>query len=113
MATDPHSLLPLPAAVLQIMLTLADGEKHGYAIMREVEEQTDGEMKLGPGTLYGALKRMLDDKLIAERASDDDERRRTYRLTAFGRKVALAEAERLSSLVAAAYAKKLLANPAL
>jgi DNA-binding PadR family transcriptional regulator len=107
MATDPHSHLPLPPAVLQIMLALADGEKHGYAIMQEVGEQSDGEMRLGPGTLYGALKRMLDDKLIAERASDDDERRRTYRLTAFGRKVASAEVCRLQAMVRWARRKKL------
>ncbi len=110
---DPRSLLPLRPAVLHILLVLADGERHGYGIMREVEERTGGEMRLGPGTLYGSIKRMLADGLIEE--SDerpdpqmDDQRRRYYRITDFGRWVAGAEAERLAGLVSTAREKKLL-----
>jgi DNA-binding PadR family transcriptional regulator len=109
-------LLPLTPAVLHILLTLADGERHGYGIMREVEDRTGGEMRLGPGTLYGSIKRMLADGLIEE--SDerpdpemDDQRRRYYRITDFGRRVAGAEAERLQSLVSMAREKKLLSGP--
>src|ERR687883_1390631 len=107
---DPRSLLPLTPAVLQILLALADGERHGYGIMREVEERTGGETRLGPGTLYGSIKRMLADGLIEE--SDerpdpemDDQRRRYYRITDFGRQVAGAEAERLAGLVSTAREK--------
>src|SRR5918911_5009539 len=104
---DPRSLLPLTPAVLQILLALADGERHGYGIMREVEGRTGGETRLGPGTLYGSIKRMLADGLIEE--SDerpdpemDDQRRRYYRITDFGRRAAGAEALRLESLVSVA-----------
>lgn len=110
---EPRSLLPLRPAVLHILLGLADGERHGYGIMREVEGRTGGEVRLGPGTLYGSIKRMLADGLIEE--SDerpdpemDDQRRRYYRITDFGRRVAGAEAERLRSLVVTAREKKLL-----
>jgi DNA-binding PadR family transcriptional regulator len=109
-------MLPLTPAVLQILLALADEERHGYGIMQEVEARTGGETRLGPGTLYGSIKRMLADGLIEE--SDDrpdpemdDERRRYYRLTDFGRRVAGAEAERLASLVSTAAAKKLVRHP--
>ena len=98
---------PLLPAVFHIMLALADGERHGYGIKREVEFRTGGVISLGPGTLYGTLRRMLADGLIEE--SDDDERRRFYRLTKLGRRVAAAEAERLANLVAVARAKALLA----
>ncbi len=108
---EPRDLLPLTPAVLHILLALADGERHGYGIMREVEERTGGETRMGPGTLYGSIKRMLADGLIEE--SDerpdpamDDQRRRYYRITDFGRRVTGAEAERLQSLVSAARAKK-------
>ena len=108
----PRDLLPLTPAVLHILLALADEERHGYGIMREVEERTGGETRMGPGTLYGSIKRMLADGLIDE--SDerpdpamDDQRRRYYRITDFGRRVAGAEAERLQSLVSAARAKKI------
>ncbi len=104
--------MPLTPAVLHILLALADEERHGYGIMREVEERTGGETRLGPGTLYGSIKRMLADGLIEE--SDerpdpdmDDQRRRYYRITDFGRRVAGAEAERLQSLVSTARAKKI------
>jgi DNA-binding PadR family transcriptional regulator len=98
---------PLLPAVFHIMLALADGERHGYGIKREVEFRTGGVISLGPGTLYGTLRRMLADGLIEE--SGDDERRRFYRLTDLGRKVATAEAERLANLVSVARAKALLA----
>ena len=108
----PRDLLPLTPAVLHILLALADEERHGYGIMREVQERTGGETRMGPGTLYGSIKRMLADGLIEE--SDerpdpamDDQRRRYYRITDFGRSVAGAEAERLQSLVSAAQAKKI------
>ena len=110
---DPKSLLPLTPAALNILLALADGERHGYGIMREVEGRTGGEVRLGPGTLYGSIKRMLADGLIEE--SDerpdpemDDQRRRYYRITNLGRRVAGAEAERLAELVSTAREKKLL-----
>jgi DNA-binding PadR family transcriptional regulator len=105
-------MLPLTPAVLHILLALADGEKHGYGIMQEVAKLTEGEMKMGPGTLYGSIKRMLEARLIEE--SDerpdpalDDERRRYYRITAFGEKVARAEARRLAMLLNVAQAKRL------
>ncbi len=103
-------------AVLQILLALADGERHGYGIMREVEGRTGGEARLGPGTLYGSIKRMLANGLIEESEERpdpemDDQRRRYYRITDFGRRVAGAEAERLSSLVDMAREKKLLRRP--
>ena len=112
----PRNLLPLSPAVLHILLALAGEERHGYGIMREVEDRTGGEVRLGPGTLYGAIKRMLADGLIEE--SDerpalglDDQRRRYYRITDFGRRVAGAEAERLEDLVSTARARKLLPTP--
>jgi DNA-binding PadR family transcriptional regulator len=110
---EPWDLLPLTPAVLNILLALADEERHGYGIMREVEARTGGGTRLGPGTLYGSIKRMLADGLIEE--SDerpepelDDQRRRYYRITDFGRGVAGAEAERLQDLVNTARARKLL-----
>ena len=113
---EPRSMLPLTPAVLHVLLALADSERHGYGIMREVEGRTGGEVRLGPGTLYGSIKRMLADGLIEE--SDerpdpemDDQRRRYYRITDFGRKVAGAEAERLARLVNTAESKKLVRRP--
>jgi len=107
-----ESFLPLPAAEFHILLSLADADRHGYAIMTEVAERTDGSVRLGPGTLYGAVRRMLDNGLIDERPAraraGEDERRRTYRLTARGRAVAKAEAARLESLVRHARRKRLL-----
>ena len=95
----PQSLLPLTPAVFHVLLALADGERHGYAIMLEVAETTEGQIKMGPGTLYGTIKRLLTARLIEE--SDerpdpqlDDERRRYYRLSALGETVARAEALR-------------------
>ena len=113
---EPREMLPLTPAVLNILLALADEERHGYGIMQEVEARTEGETRLGPGTLYGSIKRMLADGLIEE--SDerpdpgmDDQRRRYYRITGFGVKVAGAEAGRLASLVNTAAAKKLVRRP--
>ncbi len=110
---NPEQHLPLTPAVFHILLALFDGEKHGYAIMREVEEATDGRMKLGPGTLYGAIKRLLKAALITEiderpDPALDDSRRRYYGLTDFGRRVLAAEAERLDYLLEIARQKKLL-----
>lgn len=107
---DPSSLLPLAPAHLHVLMALADGEKHGYAIMREVEAMTEGDVSMGPGTLYGAIKRMLKLGLIEE--SDerpdpelDDERRRYYEATGFGLRVLSAEAARLQQMVAVAKSK--------
>ncbi len=110
---EPRDLLPLTPAVLHILLALAGEERHGYGIMKEVEDQTGGEVRLGPGTLYGAIKRMLAEGLIEESNERpdpdlDDQRRRYYRTTDFGRRVAGAEAERLQDLVNTARARKLL-----
>jgi DNA-binding PadR family transcriptional regulator len=105
---DPGESLPLTPAVFHVLLSLSDGQKHGYAIMKEVEEQTEGAVRLSTGTLYGIIKRLLDDGWIRESALGSTDRRRAYRLTAFGRKVALAEAERLRALVHAAQVKSLL-----
>ena len=109
----PESFLPLTPAVFNIMLALADGEKHGYGIMLEVETNTQGKVKMGPGTLYGSIKRLLKAGLIEE--SDerpdpelDDQRRIYYRLTGLGERVIHLEAERLASQVAIARTKDLL-----
>lgn len=104
---------PLTPAVFHILLALAEGERHGYAIMRDVRRQSGGRMRLGPGTLYGSLRRLLEDGLIEETASRpdpalDDERRRYYRLTDDGRRVAGAEAARMDDLARAARARGLL-----
>lgn len=112
-AAKPESLLPLAPATFQILLALVGEERHGYAIMKEVGERTDGAVRLGPGTLYGALKRLLEGGLVeegGERADPElgDERRRYYRLTKFGLRVARAEARRLESMVRAARSKKLI-----
>ena len=110
---EPETELPLTPATFHILLALADEEQHGYAIMQEVAERTDGTMKLGPGTLYGSLKRMLERGLVEEsdeRADPalDDERRRYYRITRFGFSVARAEARRLEAMVRVARQKKLI-----
>jgi DNA-binding PadR family transcriptional regulator len=109
----PEEFLPLTPAMFHILLALADKERHGYHIMREVDERTEGNVKLGPGTLYGSIKRMMADGLIEELEERpdpelDDERRRYYRLTDFGFRVATAEAQRLEQMVRSARAKKLL-----
>jgi DNA-binding PadR family transcriptional regulator len=107
---DAGKLLPLTPALFHVLLSLADGDKHGYAILKEVEARTNGEVVLSTGTLYGIIKRLFADGLIRESVSQSDERRTAYRLTAFGRRVAVAEAGRLRGLVAAA--TKLLQEPA-
>ena len=104
---DLHKRLPLSPAAFSILLALKDSEKHGYAILREVSEQSDGHVKLLPGTLYNLLKRMLEDGWIEELDGRpdpalDDERRRYYRLSALGETVASLEAERLLTLVRSA-----------
>jgi DNA-binding PadR family transcriptional regulator len=112
--SSPKDLLPLTPAVFHILLALTDQERHGYAIMKEVESQTEGEMLLRPGTLYQAIKRMLELGLIEE--SDerpdptlDDERRRYYKLSGLGRRVAVAETQRLQKLVRLARNKQVTA----
>ena len=112
---DRHKL-PLLPAVFHIMLALADGERHGYGIKREVEFRTGGVLNLGPGTLYGTLQRMLAEELIEEcsarhGSSSADDRRRYYRLTDVGRRLAAAEAARLEELVDLARAKDFLPQP--
>lgn len=102
--------LPLSPAVFHLLLCLAEGERHGYALKREIARRTDGKLTLGPGALYGSIAKMLDQGLIEE--SDDrpdphldDERRRYYRITALGRRVAQAEAARMRELVRLATAR--------
>ncbi len=113
---EPETFLPLTPAVFHILLSLADSERHGYGIMQEVAGRTDGAMRMGPGTLYGTIKRLLADGLIeasGERPDPelDDERRRYYRLTDFGRRVLQVEAKRLEQLVRVAQAKRVLYGP--
>jgi DNA-binding PadR family transcriptional regulator len=110
---NPEGFLPLTPAVFNILLALAEGEKHGYAIMLEVEANTKGQVIMGPGTLYGSIKRMLKSGLIEksdERADPemDDQRRKYYRLTNLGKRVLRMEAERLASQVMIAKAKNVL-----
>lgn len=105
--------LPLTPVAFEILLALAEGEHHGYAIMRDVEERTGGAMSLHPGTLYRALARLVDEGLLAELEApeDVDERRRYYRLSVLGRRVAVAEAERLEGQLSAARSRRLLERP--
>ena len=108
-------LLPLTSTVFHILLSLADQERHGYGIMQEVEAMTRGRIQMGPGTLYGAIKRMLAANLIEESderpdPEQDDERRRYYRLTDLGRRVLGAEAQRLSDLVNVAQGKHIVGS---
>lgn len=114
-AETPNQLQPLTPAVFHILLALMDQERHGYGIMKEVESQTDGEMLLRAGTLYQAIKRMLEMGLIEESAERpdpalDDERRRYYKLSGLGHKVASAEVERLRKLLQIARAKQKLST---
>jgi len=130
---DPKDLLPLTPVVLHILLALADGRRssepdesagrHGYAVAQEVEAMTEGQIRMGPGTLYGSIQRMLTSGLIEEVArqrgttrsimtgADDDERRRYYRLSALGRRVLQLELARLARVVVVARAKHLLTGP--
>jgi DNA-binding PadR family transcriptional regulator len=114
---NPEELLPLTAAAFHVLLALADGERHGYAIMQEVAEHTGGRMKMGPGTVYGTIKRLLEAGLIEE--SDerpdpqmDDERRRYYRLSGVGQRAVRAEAQRYAEVAAVARGKRLIGKPA-
>ena len=110
---DHEEMLPLTPAVFHVLLALAGGERHGYAIMQEVSEHTGGRIKMGPGTLYGTIKRLIEARLIEESderpdAESDDERRRYYRLTGVGQRVAKAEAQRYADMVAVARGKRLI-----
>ncbi len=101
---DGAPLLPLPAATFQILMALVDEDRHGYAIIQEVDARTGGAVRLGAGTLYRSIQRMQEQGLIAETRERpapelDDERRRYYRITPFGNRVARAEAARLAALV--------------
>ena len=132
---DPRELLPLTPVVLHILLALAethpagdareDSGRHGYAVAQEVESMTDGHIRMGPGTLYGSIQRMLNSGLIEQvarprigtrgqaAATSEDERRRYYRLSAFGRRVLELELARLARVVVLARAKNLLPDPEL
>jgi DNA-binding PadR family transcriptional regulator len=115
---NPEDLLPLTPAVFHILLALADEERHGYGIMKEVEDYTQGRVLLKPGTLYQAIKRLLEGGLIREVSEEvdpepSDERRRYYRLTDLGRRVMKAEAQRLARLVQLAQTKQVLQSGSL
>jgi len=103
---DVAALIPLPPATLHILVALLDEDRHGYAIIQDVEARTNGELRMSAGTLYRSIARMVEQSLITEvakrRADDDDPRRRYYRLTPFGSAVARAEMRRLSDLVRSA-----------
>jgi DNA-binding PadR family transcriptional regulator len=114
-AADPESFLPLPRDTFHILVSLADKERHGYSVMLDIAERTNGALRLSPSSLYAAIKRLLEQELIEELAErpdarHDDERRRYYRLTRLGRRVAMAEARRLEQLLADARATGLLPN---
>ena len=99
MASGTAPATPLTPAVFAILLSLADGDKHGYAIMKDARALEGGSVAMGPGTLYGSLDRMMRDGLVKESGISDDERRRYYRLTALGRAALAAEAQRMSAAV--------------
>src|SRR5262252_10072498 len=111
-------LIPLTPAVFYILLALAAGERHGYQIMKQVKQDSQGQVKMGTGTLYGSLKRMLADGLIAEAGERpdpalDDERRRYYRLTERGRRAFATELQRYAEIVSLARQRRLLPRPSL
>jgi len=113
---DPAQYLPLTAPVYHVLVALAGDEQHGYAIIKTVARQTDERVLLSTGTLYGIVKRLLAEGLIVETvrrpaAANDDERRRYYRITDLGRRVAVAEARRLEKMVAVARSTRLLGEP--
>jgi DNA-binding PadR family transcriptional regulator len=113
MKRDPEALLPLTAPMFQVLIALADGEKHGYAIIKEVARRTDGAERLRAGTLYTIVRRFVQEGVIVESsarpdAALDDERRRYYRLTDFGREVARAEGRRMQTALGMARAKNLI-----
>ena len=112
MSLDIDALLPLPPATFHILLSLAEGDRHGYGIIQDVEHRTGGELRLSAGTLYRSIQRLLEQGLIVESTrrpapAEDDERRRYYRLTPFGTAVARAETRRLADLVRMARARGL------
>jgi len=114
--TEPGGMPPLSPAVFHVLLALADGERHGYAIMQEVAENTGGHIKMGPGTLYGTIKRLLEARMIEE--SDerpdpdmDDDRRRYYRLAGLGQRAVKAEALRYAAMAEVARRKRLIGKP--
>ena len=114
MSPVPADILPLPTAQVHILLALMTGDKHGYAIMSEVEALTEGAVTMGPGTLYGTIKRMLQASLVDETKERpdpelDDERRRYYRLTALGQRVLDAEVARMEQLARAAHSRRQIA----
>jgi DNA-binding PadR family transcriptional regulator len=114
--TEPENIPPLTPAVFHVLLALADGERHGYAIMQEVAENTGGQIKMGPGTLYGTIKRLLEARMIeeSEQRPDpdlDDERRRYYRLTGLGQRAVKAEALRYAAMAEVARRKRLIGKP--
>ena len=109
-SVDPESALPLTAAVFSVLLALASGEKHGYAIMKEVALAEGGGIAMGPGTLYGSLDRMIRSGLVAETGFTDDDRRRYYRITDFGSLVLRAEIGRLRRTLNAARRKGLMSG---
>src|SRR5580658_11368668 len=114
---NPEDMLPLTPAVFHILLALTDGERHGYAIMQEVAESTNRKINMGPGTLYGSIKRLLEAGLIEESdrrpdAEEDDERRRYYCLAGLGQRVVEAEASRYNELAKLVRRKRLLSKPA-
>jgi DNA-binding PadR family transcriptional regulator len=110
---DPAALLPLTPAAFHVLVALADGDLHGYAVIKDVSTRTAGRVELGTGTLYGIIKRLLADGVVVESkrrpaAAHDDERRRYYRLTPFGKLVVIAETKRLQAMVDAAKATQML-----
>ena len=112
-ARKPDELLPLTPGMFHVLIALADGEKHGYAVIKEVARRTDGAIRLSAGTLYTLIRRFVQEGVVAESSerpdpSLDDERRRYYRLTEFGREVARAEAARMESTLSMARAKNLI-----
>lgn len=111
----PDGFLPLPTAVFHILVALADGEQHGYSIMKDIAERTKNKVEMSPGTLYAAIKRMLEQGLVEEVRgryfSESDERRRYYRITKLGRAVASAEAARMAEMVQYAKASGFTVKP--
>ena len=111
--TDIDKLLPLTPAVFYILLSLANGEKHGYEIMKQVGQDTQGKVKMGNGTMYGSIKRLLNDKLIeaaGDQVDPDNERRKYYKLTGLGRKALNAEMQRYVETVSIIKTRNLLPN---
>ncbi len=111
----PEDFLPLPSSSFHVLLVLADDERHGYAIMREVERISEGAVRMGPGTLYGTIKRLLEAGMIEESGERpdpdlDDERRRYYRITGLGQRVVTAEVRRLSTMIERSVMRRLAPN---